>query len=387
MRTLGRYCGGVLACVVLVVSGSVCAVAVPASERPTLSSVTSLQCPSRALCVGIGVGGPNLVTSHSPRRGIDSWTAETIDGGRMLKLVRCVSVHWCLAVDQQDRVLISTNPARGAESWRLAAGGRAGHLDNVAGLSCPTPRLCVGVAGHYVISSTQPDRGGSAWHQALANQDAPADAIDCPSSTLCVAAGVEGQVLMSRDPTTRSAWRHAALDVPGRGPGQTSVSCASITRCVVSQPGGNAFSTTNLNAAAVTWHRARLGPSHLDTSPPLSHIPSPAPIISCTTADVCAAANNGSVWASPAPGPSGQRRWTRVVGNARVVATNNRLVSIACVRGQLCVAVDADGHALSATAVTRPGAWREQTIGRPFTPASIPVTLTRVTSVLWRRRS
>jgi hypothetical protein len=152
LRTLGRYCGGVLACVVLVVSGSSRAVAGPAPRQPTLSSVSGLQCPSRVLCVSIGVGG--LVTSHSPRRGIDGWTAETVDGGRMLKLLTCVSVHWCLSVDQQDRVLTSTNPARGAASWRLAPGGRAGHFDNVAALSRPTRRVCVGLAGHYVISST-----------------------------------------------------------------------------------------------------------------------------------------------------------------------------------------------------------------------------------------
>ena len=370
LRTSGRYCVWVLAGTALAVSGSVWAVATAAPQQLGLSSVSSLRCPSRTLCVGIGVGGPNLVTSRRPRRGPDGWRFETVDAGRLLKLLTCASVRWCLAVDQQDRVLISINPARGAAGWRLAPGGRAGHLDNVAALSCPTPRLCVGVAGHYVITSTRPDRGGSAWHQALVNPDTPADAIDCPSSRLCVAAGVEGQVLTSHNPTARTAWRHAALDVPGRGPGPASVSCASITRCVLSEPGGYVFSTTNLNAAAVKWHRARLGPSRLGPRPPLSRIPSPALMVSCTRADVCAIANDDSVWASPAPGPDSRRRWTRVVAHARVTTTD-RLISIACVRGQLCVATDADGHALSANAVTRPGAWRRQTIGRPLT-ASIP---------------
>lgn len=318
-------------------SGSARAVAAPAPQQPPLSSVTSLRCPSTTLCVGIGVGGPNLVTSRRPRRGADGWTAEIVDGGRALKLLTCASVHWCLAVDQQDRVLTSSNPARGAASWRPAPGGRAGHLDNVAAVSCPTPRLCVGVAGHYIIRSTHPDRGGSAWHQVLVNQDAPADVIDCPSSTLCVAAGVEGQVLTSHDPTAPTVWRHAALDAPRRGPGRASVSCAPITRCVVSEPGGYVVSATNLNAATVTWHRARLGPSRLGVQPPLSRIPSPAVMISCTTADVCAAADDGSVWASPTPGPDGRRRWTRVVAGPRVVTMNDRLISVACVRGQLCV--------------------------------------------------
>jgi hypothetical protein len=192
------------------------ATAVPAPAAPTLSSVTSLQCPSRTLCVGIGVGGPNLVTSRAPRSGTSGWTAATIDRHRLLKLLTCTSVHWCLAVDQQDRVLISTNPARGAASWRIAPGGPARVLNNVSALSCPTAGLCVAVAGHYVISSTRPQRGGATWRQALVNQDAPATAIDCPSTTRCVAASYDGQVLTSRHPTDRAACAHPSGRSSGR---------------------------------------------------------------------------------------------------------------------------------------------------------------------------
>jgi hypothetical protein len=352
--------------IALVIGAPVPALATSATQTRMLTSVSNLQCPSRTLCVGAGVGGPNLVTSRAPRRGTDGWSAETIDGGQPLKLLTCASPNWCLAVDHGDRVLTSTSPARGAGAWRLAPGGRAGHLDNVEGLSCPTPRLCIGVAGHYVITSTHPNRGGAAWQQALVNQDAPADSIDCPSSALCLAAGVEGQVLISRDPTARHAWRHAALESPRRAAGPASVSCASNTRCVVSEPGGDVFSTTNLDAAVVTWHRAHVGLGLRGARPPLSRFASPALMVSCTAADVCAAAGGGSVWASPAPGGAERRRWTRVVTGAHAAPITDRLISIACVSGQLCVATDSGGHALSATAVTRPGAWREQTIGRPL---------------------
>lgn len=78
-----------------------------------------------------------------------------------------------------------------------------------------------------------------------------------------------------------------------------------------------------------------------------------------------AAATDGSVWASPAAGFSERRHWTRVAVDGPAGTIPDRLFSIACVRGQLCVATDADGHALSANAVIRPGAWRRQTIGRP----------------------
>jgi hypothetical protein len=324
--------------------------------------VTSLQCPSRTLCVGIGVAGPNLVTSRAPRSGTSGWTAETIDHGRLLKSLTCASARWCLAVDQQNRVLVSTDPARGAASWRIAPGGPAKVLNNGPTLSCPTSHLCVGVAGHYVITSTQPDRGGTARRQARVNQDAPATAIDCPSTTLCVAASYDGQVLTSRHPTAPTAWAHTRLSNSPQGFQHVSVSCASTTRCVVTAGIGYAFSTTNLDAATATWHPAHLGPSRLGRRNPLLWLTA-----SCTTSDVCAAAaNDGSIWASPAPSASTERHWTRVAVDGPVTTITDRIISIACVRGNLCVATDADGHALSANAITQPAAWRRQTIGRPL---------------------
>lgn len=186
MRVSIRYWFLALVGAALVVIGSSGdATASPTPRRTTLTSVRNLQCPSPTLCVGIDDGGPsNLVTSRAPRLGTARWVAQTIDQGRWLRVLTCASAHWCLAVDQRDRVLISTDPARGGISWKIAPGGRAGHLDNVWSLSCPTAHLCVGVAGHYVVSSRDPERGGDGWRQALVNQNAPADAIDCPSPRL-----------------------------------------------------------------------------------------------------------------------------------------------------------------------------------------------------------
>jgi hypothetical protein len=369
MKSLGNRWIWIVAGMAACATGSAAQAAVsPSPQAATLSSVTSLQCPSRTLCVGlragfgvdIGDGGANFVTSHAPRSRANGWVPGRIDGGRMLKLLTCASVRWCVAVDQQDRIVISTDPTRGAASWRVARGGPARVLDNVSALSCPTSHLCVGVAGHYVISSRQPGRGGTAWRQALVNQEVSASAIDCPSTTRCVAAGPDRQVSTSPDPTARIPWAHIRLDVHAGGFGPASVSCASTIRCVVTDGNLHAFSTINLNAANPVWHRALLGPSRV------AHHQEPVQLtVSCTTRDVCAAAGtDGSVWASPSAGSSGRRHWTRVAVDGPVATATGRLISIACVRGQLCVATDTDGHALSANAVTRPGAWRRETIGR-----------------------
>jgi hypothetical protein len=355
MKRLGRYSISALAAIAVLACGAAAA-ATSTPQPPTLTSVRDVQCPSPTLCVGIDEGAAaDLVTSRAPRLGAAAWVAQTIGHGGRLRVLSCGSAHWCVAVDQLNQVLISTDPARGAASWKIAPGGPAKHLDNVWSLSCPTSRLCVGIAGHYVVSSTQPNHGGDAWHQALVNPNAPAQAIDCPSTSSCVAVSSNDRVMASTNPTAPTAWRSVRLQNGSGGTG--SVSCASTTRCVVTD-GNEVFNTTNLNANRPTWQPDRLRPSPYRSPWRLGLL------VSCTAADVCAAAGqDGSVWASPAPSTgSPLRQWTRVAVSRPTPAP---FLSIACVRGQLCVATDAEGHALSANAITQPGAWRRQTIGQP----------------------
>ena len=357
MRGSGHFRAGMLVATAVAIAGF-CQTVPSQASQPTLSTVTRLQCPSSSLCVGIAFGGANLVTSRAPRSGAAGWTAQTIDGGRRLRLLSCASVRWCMAVDQESHVLISTDPARGAASWHLAPGGPASHLDDVGSLSCPTPRFCIGVAGHYVISSVDPQRGGAAWPQALVNPNAPTDAVDCPTMTRCIAAAFDGRVLTSSDPTGRSAWKTTRLARLARPIGSDSVSCASSSECVVAVGNGRLFSTTNLDAPAPTWDQTRLRTNLLPRYQPLQLT------VSCTAADVCAAVgNDGSAWASPAPSRSGQRRWRRVAADPEVAGRPDALTTLACVSGELCVAADEDGHVLTASAITWPGAWRQQTIG------------------------
>ena len=341
----------------IALSGSVGSATVPSRLRP--AAVTGLQCPSRTLCVGIGVTGANLVTTRAPHSGHGNWVAETIDEGRPLRLLTCASVRWCIAVDQQNRVLVSTDLRRGAASWQLAPHGPGRHLGNVGELSCPSPRLCVGVAGHYVITSVRPWHGGTAWRQALVNAHAWEQSVDCPTTTRCVAVSDDRQVLTTTDPIGRRAWITTRLKRGARPTRLQSVSCASATQCVVAAGDDHVFSTSNANAAHPVWHDARLGPSDVG-SVRLSLT------VSCTSADVCAAAgNNGLIWASSVPGLSGQRTWKRVAVDHGIATREYAPASIACAPAGLCVAVEPDGHVLSANAILRPGAWRQQTIAEP----------------------
>jgi hypothetical protein len=262
-----------------------------------------------------------------------------------------------VVVDQQNRVLVSTDPGRGALSWRLAPGGPGRHLDNVGELSCPSSSLCVGVAGHYVITSARPWRGGTSWRQALVNPEAWEFSVDCPTIIRCAAVSDDGQVLTTSAPTGRTAWTPTRLERGLRPTGSQSVSCASQTRCVVTVGDDRVFSTGDIAAARPTWHEARLGP--VRAASPIR----PSLVVSCTSADACAAAgNDGSVWASPAPGLSGQRTWKRVAVDRAATAQIYPPAAIACAPSKLCVVVEGNGDVLSANAITRPGAWRRQSM-------------------------
>jgi hypothetical protein len=320
------------------------------------AAVTGLQCPSRTLCLGISGSGATLASSRAPRSGAGGWTGQSIDGAGSLRLLTCASARWCVAVDRQQRVFVSTGPGRGVLSWRLAPGGPGRHLGNVGELSCPSPRLCVGVAGHYVITSVWPQHGGTAWRQALVNHNAWERSVDCPTITRCVAVSDDGQVLTTANPAGRTPWSTTRLEYSLRPIGSQSVSCPSPTQCVVALGDNHVFSTSDLGASRPTWHNAQLGP---ESAGPLRR----SFVVSCTSADVCAAAgSDGTVWASSAPGLSGQRTWKRVAVDRRAVTQGLAPPSIACAPAGLCVVVEGDGHALSASAITRRGGWRQRSI-------------------------
>jgi hypothetical protein len=126
---------------------------------------------------------------------------------------------------------------------------------------------------------------------------------------------------------------------------------------VVTFGDGRVFSTSDLGSAHTTWHEARLGSDGAAGRVRLSLV------VACTSADICAAGGDeGTVWASPAPGPAGQRDWKRVADDRGDATGAYESPSIACAPAGLCVVVEPDGRVLSANAITRPDAWRQRSI-------------------------
>jgi len=113
-------------------------------------------CPVRAFCavlstVGDGTGDGKLSVSTNPSRGAKSWRTLTIDSGHTLTAISCPSAKQCFAVDTAGRILASSKPAA-ASSWRVVKAVP----EALEAISCPSSSLCVAVGenGTAVAGST-----------------------------------------------------------------------------------------------------------------------------------------------------------------------------------------------------------------------------------------
>ena len=303
-------------------------------------------------CVAAGVAGvsPAEGFADSPL----SWSAPAlIDPGASLSGVSCPSVSLCVAVDRAGNVVTSTSPAGGASAWRIA------HIDPTApacptlpgchgltGVSCASVALCVAVDDQgYVITSTEPTGGASAWHPANVDSSNAGcgvfgsachglRGVSCASVSACVAVDA-GNVIVSTDPTAgASAWHSAAVDqsaetcTPTSGCfGLTGVSCPSASLCVAVHWAGNVVSSTNPTSGSGAW-----------TVTAVSHYPNGLLNVSCASSLLCVAVGySGDVFT--ATDPAGARAWTptNVDGNG----SDRYLAAVSCAfRTSLCVALD-----------------------------------------------
>jgi len=229
-------------------------------------------CPTVSFCVAVDSVG-NAVYSGNPTAGAAAWTVAHIDdnsdygcvGGGLacqapLMGVSCPTASACSAVDFTGNVLESAAPGAPAP-WPSRSAGGAGP-QSLWSVSCPAVSFCATVDG----------TGGNAvtWNPAQASplltHRLPIDAfgIWCTSATLCLAAGEApngtAELVGSTDPAAKSpAWSVTDFgDV-------NAVSCPTSSVCLAADDEGQVMVgttvkglTTNLRAAAL-GHLPRLG--------------------------------------------------------------------------------------------------------------------------------
>lgn len=262
--------------------------------------------------------------------GIDS---NPIDG------LDCPSISLCVAVDNDGRVLSSTDPSGGARRWRSAdVDGRK----SLIAISCPSASVCVAVDGDgNAVTTGDPPGPASAWTVALVDSSITEPSsygggrdllrgVSCPSVSFCVAADSVGNIVYSDDPTGGlGAWALIHVDDNSdygcAGGGLTcqaplmGVSCPTAALCTAVDFTGSILQTT-----------APTGPLAWPSRPAGVGGPQSLWSVSCPTTSLCATVN----------GTSGDAvSWNPVAGSR---LTTHRLpidaFGIWCSSASLCLA-------------------------------------------------
>lgn len=331
---------------------------------------TGMSCPSVSLCVATDSAG-NVLATTSPAGGPQAWSISAVAGGP-LNGISCPTETLCVAIGGND-IYTSTNPTGGTGAWAVT------HVNSAAGLSavaCPSPSLCVatGLATGTVaivptvVTSTHPTGGAAAWSVTEIAIPESLQTILCPSTNLCVAAGVpnvgtsSASIVTTIRPTGgASGWTATTGLFDGA---IISISCPSTNLCVAgSGPAGNLLSSTNPTGGASAW-TAVAGPTT-----------GPESALSCHSATLCIAGTySGSLITSTNP-TGGANAWS---GGGPFPITG-WLSTISCPSTTLCVAGDAAGHILtSSDPADGPDAWSTMLIDTPPSCTNSPCLVEHV---------
>ena len=307
----------------------------------TVGSIYAMSCASASLCVA-GDDGGNVMASTNPAGGAAAWTTPTnIDGLHKITAVSCPSISLCVAVDNVGSVLASRTPTATAPSWTLTPNVDPGTY--LTALSCPSVSLCVAVdTGGYVTTSTNPAGGASAWSSPVRLVAATIQGLTCPSVSLCVAVDSTGRIITSTKPTGGlSAWKATTIYRAGTG-SFDGISCPSTKLCVAIGGGANgsdAVTSVNPTGGTSAWKTTAI-----------NAFPNGDSSVSCASASLCVVGGAGAVAVSTNP-TGGTGAWPATMLGAQ----NGTAYALACPSVSLCVTSqyngtnEADGHILAST--------------------------------------
>jgi hypothetical protein len=284
----------------------------------------------------------------------------------------CPSATLCLAVNDQEALVVSTDPAGGAGTWGVTDFGDGTQLVEVNDLACASASFCAASAdvltrtptGYgrpvpIMLTSTDPGGGPSAWARRAIGTDV--SMLTCPSPTLCIGTDTAnyysyyyggygyngspgGDLVTTTDPTGGlSAWTVSK----GAGfAGVRQIVCASASLCLGQDYSGNLYLSTDPAAGWSSWMVQTLprsgSPSwynQIDSN------------IACPSASLCVAGNyQGDIWETTDPG-GGAPTWRKAA------ADNESVHALSCPSAFLCVAGDSLGRILVSTDPSRAGTW------------------------------
>jgi hypothetical protein len=302
------------------------------------------------LLVGLLVTAPPQPAAAVVTTGPLTWSAPTLvdqapsGAGDAIQNVSCPSSSLCVGIDENGRVVTSTNPGGGAGTWSTPV--TIGSGNSLSHISCPTTSLCVGVTAGAVVTSTDPTGGAAAWSAPVTvDGGSTLYAISCVSTSLCVAVDGSGNVVTSTNPTGGAGAWSAPVNVDGTNYFNV-VSCPSASLCVAFDDSGKVVTSTNPTGGAAAWN----APVTVDSTGTIDDV-------SCPSTSLCVAFDNhGNVLTSTNPA-GGAGAWSALV-NVESTTAQLAFAQISCPSSSLCVVVDGAGNVLTSTDPTGgAGAW------------------------------
>lgn len=298
-------------------------------------ALTSVDCPSRSLCVAVDTGGLAL-TASDPAQQPGSWHARRVAGTVRLAAVSCASRSLCAAVGSGGTLVATTHPAGAWHKPLRTAGGK--DLDAVA---CPTEDRCLAVSAAtlhaYVIS--HPGAAKPRWRDlGSLYRNAPRftipTAVSCPSASTCVVSGY-GSVTITHDAGARKPGWHVLA-------GFDDVSCPSVTTCLSFAANTSATRLWRMNPS-----QARPRWKAVSGAAPTDDSHNAIKTISCPSATMCAIGDTAGKVTVATDTKGSPFHFGPMVSTFIPKGTVPN--PVACADANLCAAVDAAGQASATT--------------------------------------
>jgi hypothetical protein len=340
-------------------------VAVPQPQSRMSHELDAVSCPTATFCMAVGVsldasdsdGAPVAETFNGQVWSLRHPT--TVGATTLLDGVACLSATNCTVVGVSPVTGGVGHPVAefwNGKTWRVEAAvdpARGGMLQSV---SCPSASTCLATGleftsaagGQGLASLAERWRsGGAGW--TITDTPEPAggsllDAVSCPSTSRCVAAGTAGFNTTTKahdliEVWNGTRWTQSNVPTPKGLGGLSSVSCATTTSCVAT---GSAQSSETADPAASslvdagsTW-TVRAVPRPAGSTPPSSL----AGVI-CLSADSCTAV--GFATFAPNTEAATVEHWDGHVWAGRTVSGSKTGISsfraVSCASPSLCYAV------------------------------------------------
>lgn len=302
-----------------------------------------LTCPSPSLC--LMPGNSKTLVSTSPASGA-AW--KTMDLGETA--LACPSASLCVGLRNDGSFAISDDPAVEA-SWREFASTEGGVYPR--SMACAGSSFCVaGLGGGDVTVLAGPEGEAPVWVRAATGGSfaKALNAVSCPSASLCLASGSNGDLYATDEPLSPAYWSRSHL-IDGE---LWAVTCAGPAWCVAL---GKIESTGELvllysedpAGGAAAWHsvdRPRAGN------------------VSCPSSSFCALVRAGEVLTSTEP-LGGASTWTAVKLNVPERITGlGVLPAVSCPSSGFCAVGGEGGYVLvSGEPTGGAGAWTKAFVG------------------------